>query len=191
MLVNNLGYIFECRQDPNGSYGVMESFKVMFRENEQRVTIVLAVDSNGKIVAPSHNDISLGFKPLNVTHNSKELIEKFVKSNKPYFGKLGDFAMIAAGTIIYNRETKELISADGIDFYVPTTMSNCISAIKDSKGNQQPALICEKLSTSAGLNLFKVSKQIKDAYLKGLISGIDAKAAEDRNTFLCSIVLKE
>ena len=53
MLVNNLGYIFECRQDPNGSYGVMESFKVMFRENEQRVTIVLAVDSNGKIVAPS------------------------------------------------------------------------------------------------------------------------------------------
>ena len=65
---------------------------------------------------------------------------------------------------LYNRETKELISADGVDFYVPTTMSKCISDIKDSKGNQQPALICEKLSTSAGLNLFKVSKQIKDAY---------------------------
>ena len=97
------------RTDPNGSYGVMESFKVMFHENEQRVTIVLAVDSNGKIVAPAHNDISLGFKPLNVTHNSKELIEKFVKSNKPYFGKLGDFSRDCSRNFIIYKNIARLL----------------------------------------------------------------------------------
>ena len=191
MFTNNLGYIFGCRYDHTNSCGVLESFKVMFKGIEQRVTVTLAVDSNGDVVVPFISDISLGFKPLNITHNTPELVNKFVKSNKHYFGKLGEFSMLVSGTIIFNKDTKELISADGLNFYVPKTLSNNIKELIDNRGVQQPALICEKLSTSEGLNLFKVSEKVKEAYLSRFLSCIDAKAAEDRNTFLQSITFKE
>lgn len=191
MLVNNLGYIFESRYDSSGNIGIMEGFKVLFRGSEQRVTITLAIDNTGKIIIPAYNDISLGFKPLTSICQDREDVDMFVRSNKPYFGKLGEFSMIASGTIVYNKETKEVISTNELAFYVPKTTSDKISEFKDRKGVQQPAVICDKLSTSKGLNSFEVSKLIYDSYLKSFISCIDAKAAEDRNTFFASILLKE
>ena len=44
MVINNLGYIFECRQDVNGSLGVMENFRVMFKNDEQRVSLTFGID---------------------------------------------------------------------------------------------------------------------------------------------------
>lgn len=191
MIVNNLGYIFESRYDSENNIGIMESFKVLFRGNEQRVTVTLAIDNTGKIIIPAYNDISLGFKPLTFICQDKEGVGMFVRSNKPYFGKLGEFSMIASGTIVYNKETKEVISTNELSFYVPKTTSDKISDFKDKKGIQHPAVICEKLSYSKGLNSFEVSKLIYDSYLKSFINCIDAKAAEDRSTFLGSILLKE
>lgn len=191
MIINNLGYIFESRYDSLGNIGVMESFKVLFRGDEQRVSVVLAIDSCGKIIVPAYSDISLGFKPLSSMCRDKAGVDTFVRSNKPYFGKLGEFSMIASGTIIYNKETKEIISTDELFFYVPKTVSNKVPDFIDKKGIQQPAIICEKLSTNKGLNSFVVSQMIYDSYMKNFINCIDANKTEDRNTFLCSVILKE
>lgn len=191
MIVNNLGYIFESRYDSLGSVGVMESFKVLFRGDEQKVSIVLAIDNSGKIIVPAYSDISLGFKPLSNQCLDRQGVDNFVRSNKPYFGKLGEFSMIASGTIVYNKETKEIISTDELFFYVPKTVSNKVTEFIDRKGVQQPAIICDKLSVTKGLNNFEVSQVIYDSYLKNFINCIDAKSAEDRNTFLCSVILKE
>lgn len=190
MIVNNLGYIFESRYDCNESVGVMESFKVLFKGDEQRVTIVLAIDNSGKPVIPAYNDLSLGFKPLSTNCQDKEGVDTFVRSNKPYFGKLGEFSMIASGTIIFNKETKEVISVDELAFYVPKTVSSKIPEFIDKRGTQHPAIICDKFNYTRGLNNFEVSKLIYDSYLQSFVANIDAKAAEDRSTFLSSIILK-
>lgn len=191
MIVNNLGYIFESRYDSLGNIGVMESFKVLFKNNEQRVSVVLVIDTSGKIIVPAYSDMSLGFRPLSALCEDKIGVDTFVRSNKPYFGKLGEFSMIASGTIIYNKETKEVISTDDLFFYVPKTVSNKVSEFTDRKGTQHPAIICDKLSINKGLNNFEISQMIYDSYLQNFINCIDAKSAEDRNTFLSSIILKE
>lgn len=191
MIVNNLGYIFEGRYDCNECVGVMESFKVLFRGDEQKVTLVLAIDNSGKPIIPAYNDLSLGFKPLSSNYTDQDGVNVFVRSNKPYFGKLGELSMIASGSIIYNKDTKEVISTDELAFYVPKTVTNKIPDFIDRRGIQHPAIICDKLHTSKGINTFEVSKLVYDSYMKSFVEHIDAKAAEDRNTFLGSIILKE
>lgn len=189
MIINNQGYIFECRYDSNMKVGVMEAFKVQFKDKYQRVSITLCIDNYGKVLVPAKNNLSLGFEPLSASCTSKENVDEFCRSNKPYFGKVGEFSMIASGTIVYDKDTKELVSTDNLGFYVPKVVSKSVSNFIDKKGVQHPALICEKLSTSEGLNLFKVSESIYNSYLQNFLSSIDAKAAESRNTFLSTLIL--
>lgn len=191
MVINNLGYIFECRQDVNDNLGVMENFQVMFKDDEQRVKLTWGIDNCGKVVVPAYNDISLGFKPLPMIFQTKESIESFVRSNKPYFGKLGAFSMIASGTIIFNKETGEIKSTDGLGFYVPKTTAQSVKEIVDKKGVHQPALICEKLSTVKGLNNFVVSDAIYQGYLTNFLSCLNAEITKDRNAFICAVAVKE
>ena len=191
MIINNLGYVFESRYDSHKDIGIMESFKVLFKGDEQRVTVTLDFDSIACIIVPAYNDISLGFKPLSSLCSDEIGVDTFVRSNKPYFGKLGVFSMIASGTIIYDKNTKEIISSDDLGFYVPKAMSEKLKECVDKKGVQHPAIICDKLSTTNGLNSFIVSQVIYDSYLKNFLSNIDASKAEDRSLFLRSIILKE
>jgi hypothetical protein len=128
---------------------------------------------------------------LSAKCTSKGDVAQFVRSNKPYFGKLGEFSLIASGNIIYDNETKEVVSTEELAFYVPKTVSNKVDGFTDKNGNYLPVIICDKLSTSKGLNNLEVKQLTYDAYLKTFLSNLDAKAAEDRNTFLCSIILKE
>lgn len=191
MVINNLGYIFECRQDVNGSLGVMENFRVMFKNDEQRVSLTFGIDNCGKIVVPAYSDMSLGFKPLTAMFQTKESIDNFVRSNKPYFGKLGAFSMIASGTIIFSKETGEIKSTDGLGFYVPKTTAQTVKEIVDKRGYHQPALICEKLSTVKGLNNFVVSEAIYNGYLTNFLSCLSAENTKDRNAFISAVTLKE
>lgn len=189
MLANNRGYIFECREDVHGSIGVMESYKLMYKGDDMRVSLVLTVDSAGKVVIPSNLNRSLGFRPLPDMCKTKEQVENFSKSNKPYFSALGEFSLVVAGVIIFDKNTGELKSTDGIGFYLPKTVATNIKEIVDSNGNQQPALVCERISTDNGLNSFKVSQEIYDSYMANFLSCIDVKSLKDRGSFLSSIVL--
>lgn len=189
MLVNNTGYIFECREDVHGAIGVMESYKLMYKGDDMRVSVVLTVDSAGKIVIPSNLNRSLGFRTLLESCKTKEQVENFAKSNKPYFSVLGEFSLIVAGVIIFDKSSKELKSTDGLCFYLPKTVATNIKEIVDNNGNQQPALVCERISTDKGLNCFGVSHEIYQSYLKNFLAGLDSQSLEDRGSFLSSIVL--
>lgn len=188
MLVNNLGFIFECREDANGAIGVMEKFSITFNGESEKVDITIAVDNNGKIVMPAINNTSLGFKPLSSIAEDKESLERFIKSNKPYFGKLNEIAMIVSGTIVYNKVTGEVVSTDNLNFYVPKTVSKNIVDIVDFNGKQQPAVVCEKLSYTKGFNFFEVSQLIYNSYLKNFLDCISAEVFISKFQFLSHIL---
>lgn len=189
MITNNMGYIFECREDPHNAIGVMESYKLMYKGDDMRVSFVLTVDSSGKIVKPSNMNKSLGFRPLTELCENAADVENFAKSNKPYFSVLGEFSLIVAGTIVFDKNTKTLRSTDGLSFYLPKTVSHTIKGVVDNNGNQQPALICERISKDKGLNCFVVSPEIYDSYMVNFLRCLDAEAMEDRGKFLSSIIL--
>lgn len=190
MITNNLGYCFECRNGTKKDYGVMESYKILYKGDELRVSLVLAVDSNGKIVVPSNLNKSLGFTSLREACKTEEEVRKFAKSNKPYFAILGEFTLIAAGTIIFDKDTKEVRSTAGLNFYILKTVAKQFPDFVDSNGVQQPALICERVSLDNGLNCLCVADATYQAYLSNLLAELDINALEDRGSFLSSIVFR-
>lgn len=189
MIANNLGYIFECREDAHNAIGVMEAYKFIYKGDDMRVSLVLTVDSAGKVVVPSNINKSLGFRSLRESCETMEQVETFAKSNKPYFSVLGEFSLIVAGVIIFDKNTKALKSTDGLSFYLPKTVSKTVKEVVDKNGNQQPALICERISTDKGLNCFAVSPEIYQSYMANFLKCIDTEALEDRGRFLSSIIL--
>lgn len=189
MITNDQGYIFECRRDVRDAIGVMESYKLMYKGDDMRVSVVLTVDSTGKVVVPSNMNKSLGFRSLRELCQTKEQVENFAKSNKPYFSVLGEFSLIVAGVIIFDKNSKALKSTDGLSFYLPKTVSDTIKDVTDNNGNQQPALVCERVSKSKGLNCFAVSPEIYESYMANFLRCIDSGALEDRGSFLSSIIL--
>lgn len=189
MISNTLGYIFECREDQHNAIGIMESYKLMYKGEDMRVSFVLTVDSHGKIVMPSNMNKSLGFRPLTEMCETVADVENFAKSNKPYFSVLGEFSLVVAGTIIFDKNTKTLRSTDGVSFYLPKTVSHNVKGVVDSNGVQQPALICERISTDKGLNCFTVSPEIYASYMANFLKCIKVEALEDRGSFLSSIIL--
>lgn len=191
MITNNLGYCFECHKDGFGQIGVKEFYKIMFKDNIQRVYLTTAIDNYANIVIPYNCNQSLGFKSLSESCKTTDDIIMFTKSNKPYYSKLDEIAMIASGSISFNKDTGEVASVEDFGFYVPKTVSDNVKECVDTRGNQQPALICEKLSVSKGLNLFPVSQQIYDSYFQNFLKQVSAKSTLDKISFLSSILLKE
>lgn len=189
MLVNTQGYVFECREDLHGAIGVMESYKLMYKGDDMRVSVVLTVDSTGKIVIPSNLNRSLGFRSLLESCKTTEQVENFAKSNKPYFSVLGEFSLVVAGVIIFDKTTKGLKSTDGISFYLPKRVATDIKEIVDNNGNQQPALVCDRISTDKGLNCFGISQEMYSSYMANFLRCLKGEALEDRGSFLSSIVL--
>lgn len=189
MITNNLGYIFECRRDPNNLVGVMNAYKFVYKGDDMLVTLTVSVDSVGKIVAPCNMNKSLGFRPLTEMCKTLADVEKFSKSNKPYFSVLGEFFLVAAGTIVFDKSTKDLKSIDGLSFYMPKTVSDNIKGVVDNNGNQQPALICERVSTDKGINCFTLAQPTYQAYQTNFLKCIDPSALDDRGRFLGSLIL--
>lgn len=189
MLINSQGYIFECREDSRNRYGVMNGYKLMYRDDELKVTLTLTVDSTGKLVVPSNINRSLGFRSLREQCNTIADVEQFARSNKPCFSVLGEFFLVVAGTIIFDKTTKEVRSTDELGFYVPKTVSHTVREFIDKNSVQQPGLVCEKCSVGKGLNCFTVSADIYNAYLTNFLKSLDVSALEDRGQFLASIIL--
>lgn len=189
MLSNKLGYIFECRQDSKGTLGVMESYNIRFKGNIQVVSIITAIDVNGNVVVPAYNDLSLGFIPLSNLldiDNLDESVTKFVRSNKPYFSKFGTFNLIVKADISFARDTGGLLYEDSIvNFYAPKTASTNITEINNkNNGKPVPALICDKVSVSAGINTFPIAQELYNAYKMNFLKKFTALNTKDRISYI-------
>lgn len=176
MVCNNMGYIFECRKDTNGGIGIIESFKVLYKGDEQHVTLTCAIDSNGDLVIPAGSTLSLGFLPLNKICQTPEDVASFVRGNKPYYAKFGEFAILGHGTLVFDKSTKKLISSTGFGLYAPKVFLESYKEFVDPKGVPQPAFVCEKVWMNDGLNYLKIGNDLYQKYLKGatdLLAGLD------------------
>lgn len=191
MFKNNLGYVFEGRYDANKNIGVMNSFKVLFKGNEQHVSFICAVDKAGNPVQPSLNNLSIGFQPLSDTIKTEEDLQTFVKSNKPYFSVFGQFQLLVGGFVVYDRNTKEVLSTKGLSFYVPKTVSTNIPEVVDNKGNQQPSVICDVLSTKDQLHGVQINSLVYSGYYDNLLKSLTADVMTSRLELLKYLVLNK
>lgn len=182
MVVNNTGYIFECRRDPFGNYGVVESIDVRYKDDIKRISIVLALDSLGNLVIPSTINRSTGFKALSETHGTKEAIDALVRGSKPMYAPLGQFAILAAGSIQYNRETFKVVTTQDLNFYAVKTV------IEDFEG-KYPAIACDIIKTVDGINTMKITTLAYETFLSSVTKGIHAEVVDNRATFLYNLVL--
>lgn len=185
MVVNNLGYCFECRRDCNDALGVKYEYNIIHKDGCQHVTITCTVNNVGEPTIPAYMDLYSGFKPLTFVCKSEDDFNTFVSSNKSVFGKVGDFIMIANGTLVFDDCTGELVSND-ISFYVPGKVTNGVVEF----GNN-PAIACTRLDFVKGLHVMLVGQQICEAYKKGLLNSFTLSNTESRAKFLKALVVGE
>lgn len=169
---SNKGYIFDCREDVFGSIGVMESYKSIEKNGKLIVDVICSVDNTGKVLKPACNNISDGFTTIDVGG-----VSTFVKSNKPCFGKFGDFIMLAVAKIVFNKEDSSFCAEDSkVTFYLPKTVSH--------KLKPEPVLICDRVSPKDGLNVFRISDITLHSYMKNFFSGFSMENVSSREAYL-------
>ena len=189
MVLNSLGYIFDARKDSRGVLGLMENFKFQYRENIQTVEILCATDRLGIPLIPAVNDLSEGFIPLPKILNQDGEgfdfdLDRFVKSNKPYFGKWGTFCYICTAKLKYDRNTGEYLDGQSeITFYVPKNTSDKIQEIKDHKGEQMPAIVCQRISEKPGSNVFLVTNTVIEGFKKNFLNTFEFSDFESRFSY--------
>lgn len=185
MIVNHLGYIFEGRKDFKDNIGVIESFDVVFSGNVQQVSLLLATDIKGNPLIPAYNDVSLGFMPLSNILNEQETADatilRFTKSNKPYFGAFGSFALLCEVKIKFDRDTGEVIGIPTVNFYAPKNTIPSLSAL--GKGDK-PAVNCDRLSSSSGLNTIEVNEHLLNGYKQNVLKFITKENTKSRDLYL-------
>lgn len=184
MIKSNLGYVFTCRRDCLGELGIIEAFKNLEKTDKLSVTFTCTVDNAGKLVMPAYNNLNAGFSPLVDICSTDEDLERFLRSNKSFYGKLNECAMIASGSVVYALLNGEVISLKNFGLYVPKTVSENLEETRDSKGGYQPALICDKLTINGGLNAFKVSSSIYNSYLTNIFNQLGLVNVRDKSSFL-------
>lgn len=184
MVTNNLGYNFECRLDCNKKVGFIQSFKVSIAKGVQASYISCAVDAYGRIVMPAYNSRSLGFRPLSEICDTEEALHKYIRSNKSAFGLLGSFSMIADVTLRFDLSSGELLDDSLISFYVPKTVVDSMQGFKEGV----PVLICERVTSSGGLNTIKITKTTYDAYISAFKSCVTLQNTSSREDFIASIL---
>lgn len=184
MITNNLGYNFECRLDCNKKVGFIQSFKVINSKGVQVSNIACAVDSYGKIVIPAYNNLSLGFRPLTEICETEEALHKYIRSNKSAFGLLGSFSMIANVTLRFDLSNGQLLDDSIIDFFVPKTVVSSMQGFKEGV----PVLICEKVTSSGGLNTIKVTATMHNAYISAFKSCVNMQNTSGREEFIAGVI---
>lgn len=190
MVRNNIGFFFEGRKDGNGDIGIIETYKVVNNGNEKHLTLTCVLDNAGHILLPAVNNLSLGFTPINKVYTTHEELDVFVKSNRAFFGKVGEFALVGYGTVVLDNTTKECISFKNFNFYVPKTILEDPNVAVDAKGNIVPVLLCEKVSTIDELNSFKVSKLIYSAYQNSFLQDLSTIDVSSKFSYLSSLTFR-
>ena len=199
---NNNGFVFACRRDCLGNIGVMEGYSTVIRGDEQIVFFTCCVDFDGKPVKPAHIDISSGFLPLDTLVESEETfdadLQRFVKSNKPYFGVMSNFAMIANVTLKYNINTGDLIENKSvIDFFVPVkSVASIYDVDPEYRKADCPAVVCERAVIGVkdengkliakGVHTFGVEESVLKAYKVMLCKSFTLESTSSRLNYLKS-----
>ena len=177
MVASKDGHLFTGRYDCNDprlqNFGVLESYKILFKGDLAIVDLVCCVGLDGLPIVPAFIEGNT-FKPLYMRSNNvgeafDEDIRKFVKGNKPIFGKLGSFALIGVFTLKFNRHTLQLNEEkSSFKFYAPNRVVNKMSEHSTSTPpiaeRDEPALLCNEVAPSEGFKMFYMDKAIIDAY---------------------------
>ena len=180
MVSSNLGYIFECRHDATDRLGLVNKYNLLINEGTVNLTITCGVDSKGKIAELFRINRSLGgFECLSDFCKTEQDVQTFVKSNKSMFNVLGEFFLIADGTLTFNQSDYSLISDKKFFFYAPVT------EVKDG-GN--PAMLSKRLSIKEGLNLFCVRESVYQSYYANFLKNITPDFFKDRKSYIQSIL---
>ena len=177
--------MFECRADVRSRFGVMEKFKVFFKDNVATVTILCGVDNVGCPTIPAYLDASTGFTPLPLLKKEKEseedMLVRFVKSNKPYFAVVGEFVFLADLVLKFDMKTGEMLDSSKIKFFTPNHMEPTGNYF--SRG-EYPALQCDEVSTEDILQGYKVPEKLYGAYLDSVKSTFTLESCLDRVAYL-------
>lgn len=177
--------IFECRSDCRDRFGVMEKFKVFFKDNIATVTILCGVDNVGRSTIPAYLDASTGFTPLPLLTRAKESVDdmiiRFVKSNKPYFAVVGEFVFLADLVLKFDMTTGEMLDSSKIKFFTPNHM--------EPTGNyfargEFPALQCDEVSTEDILQGYKVPEKLYGTYLGSIKTTFTLENCLDRVAYI-------
>lgn len=183
MVIDGKGYLFEGRKDCKGNYGVMESYKLdySYKDGKQQVRLVCCLDSSGHILKPAINNLSAGFMPLNDGSGAdkEQVVSKFVASNKPCFGKLGDFTLIVYATLIFGEDGS--LESDNLKFYSPRTI-----ATYRFKEDEVPAFVCDIVSDKKGLNTCTLGKALIEGYRKNFLSALTRENTSSRKNYITS-----
>lgn len=180
MEMTGKGYEFTCKQDVNRSYGVACSFSVVSSEAKRFVHLTCCIDSLGKVVLPAVMNASIGFTPITKSYKTEEELNTFIRSNKPFYGKVGGFIMIGHGAVVLDLSTGEWIEQHKFSFYMPKT-------VDDSRG----IMVCDRVSKTKGINEFTVPEKVLDAYKASFIQDITLDTTESKLEFLKYLVGRE
>ena len=186
------GYIFEAKQDNKGNVGVMNYFKVLYRNNYEIVNITCVIDLHGKLLVPAFVDTFNNFVPMfNYITDETTLdadIMRFVRSNKPCYG-VAETYIVCTLKLVYNMETKGLDRTQSeFNYYAPRRLDVDGNKYfeKDIKGNF-PVLICDKLTggpSNEPMFLLHQEQRVLDAYTTKIVQQLSCDICVDRFTYM-------
>ena len=190
MITNNLGSIFPCRRDSKDALGVLENYKICYKGDIATVDVVCCIGADGNPIVPAFADASYGFSPLyDFVQNGEpfdDAIKRFVRGNKPLFGKVGTFCMVGNLTIRFNRYTYELYEDKSVyKFYVPKLPVDKISDVDERYPTMDcPGLICDLASEADGLNMYKLAPAILAGYKAKCVSVLTGEVCKSREDYV-------
>lgn len=188
MHIKNVGYIFDCRYDCYKNVGVIDSFDIMFKMGIQNVKLVTAVDAYGKIIKPVYSDTCDGFSSLDKLISKETFdkdLERFIKSHKMFFSKLGDFAMIVVADLKFDQTTGAFLEEKSlINFYVPKYVDDNIPEVVSHGAKQEPAVVCDRVSDTDGVNTMVIKSSLYQNYRSSFLADLTANCTVDKKNYL-------
>lgn len=157
------GYIFESRIDMNSVQGVIETYK----KSGNTVKVICGIDSLGRITPLYYFDKDTGFTELSCICDTDEGMDKFLRSNRGVYTKMGVANFFVEYKVTNNSASVELYIPKR-DVQIKDESADCNKDIKYHK--MRPAIACEKISVRQGINLATVNQVTYDKLVKGVIN---------------------
>lgn len=185
MVISSIGYLFEGRRDVGGGVGLVEKYVQSGKVNARNVKLVCGIDMGGAMVKPAYEDLGHGFLPLSARLTQGSLVEdveRFIKSNKPFYNKFGEFAMIADISVDFYPDD----TSYSINLYTPKFVTYDIS-LDRGKGvteGDTPVIVCDLIDDRDGVNVFAVDKDILRGYRSKIMSLVTSENTESKLRYL-------
>lgn len=184
MIINNLGYIFDCKKDDNGIIGVKEEYKFTYRGNIQSISAVFGIDINGKILCPAYYEKAVGLSSLRnfikETTFSSDL-DKFIRSNRALYSLSSATYLICVVKAKADRGTHVLLQDDfHVDFYV----QKCTVPMDKINSTEDFGIVCDIALPSKALNTFYVNAGILNGYSSLVFSQFSNLVSDSKKEYI-------